>query len=154
MAQAETIVCGVDGSDEARNAIAAAHALAGRLGARLVVVHVAPDPAVPGASAAAGGLQRVAAAEEEEARRLVEETLDEAGVQDAEVRVVFGRSADQSLVAAAREEDAGLIVVGARGRGAVASAVLGSVSSGVVANAGCPVLVIPGDKAKLGLLGR
>ena len=36
-----------------------------------------------------------------------------------------------------------MIVVGSRGRGAIASTVLGSVSSGLVHNADVPVLVVP-----------
>jgi nucleotide-binding universal stress UspA family protein len=36
-----------------------------------------------------------------------------------------------------------LIVVGSRGRGAFRSAFLGSVSSGLVGVARCPVLVVP-----------
>jgi nucleotide-binding universal stress UspA family protein len=52
-------------------------------------------------------------------------------------------SAWHGLLAAGRAAGAALIVVGSRGRGAVASTVLGSVSSGLVHNADLPILVVP-----------
>ncbi len=55
--------------------------------------------------------------------------------------------ADISVVATigeiAREIDAGLIVCGQRGRGAIRSALLGSVSHGLSAHAQRPVLIVP-----------
>jgi len=47
----------------------------------------------------------------------------------------------------AREIDAGLIVCGQRGRGAVRSAVLGSVSHGLSVHAQRPVLIVPDHAA-------
>ncbi|HEX9635565.1 MAG TPA: universal stress protein [Candidatus Limnocylindria bacterium] len=58
----------------------------------------------------------------------------------AQVRVARGLPADL-LLAAGRELQADLIVVGNRGRGPAASALLGSVSAVVADHAVCPVLV-------------
>jgi nucleotide-binding universal stress UspA family protein len=46
-----------------------------------------------------------------------------------------------------KSADAGLVVIGSRGRGPLASALLGSVAFNVAASAKCPVIVVTGDPA-------
>lgn len=60
--------------------------------------------------------------------------------RDVETRVVIDRTAS-AIVAEARRTNADLIVMGSHGRGAFASAMLGSVSAEVVDHAPCPVLI-------------
>ena len=62
------------------------------------------------------------------------------GGQAVTTRVLVGRPA-ATLMERAREIHADLIVMGSRGRGAIASIVLGSVSAEVAMHAPCPVLV-------------
>ncbi len=57
------------------------------------------------------------------------------------VDVIFGDPAEEIMAAAARM-DADMIVMGSRGLGRLGSAILGSVASGVLRSAPCPVLVI------------
>jgi len=133
-----TIVVGYDGSDSARRALGRAAELAGvgREGeeARIVVVH-ATHPLYPPPYDIAD--------QDEEARGEV--LLEEArqlllarGVEP-ETRSAVGGAA-QELVGAAKEVKAETIVVGRRR--SPAAHMLGSVSSRVVAEAPCDVLVV------------
>ena len=145
-----SILCGVDGSDDARVALRAAAQLSGQLGVRLVAAHVVqPVSADPGLTAGlAPGMTpgpshvRASAAELEAGRELLERILDEERLTDATRRVVHGFPAD-SLADLADDEDAELIVVGSRGRGPFKAALLGSVSSDLIGVARRPVLVVP-----------
>ena len=74
---------------------------------------------------------------------LAQQLAAELGVR-CEVAVVTGEPVDE-IVAYANAIDADLIVVGSRGLGAVKSVLLGSVSTGVLHEAGRPVLVVRGS---------
>jgi nucleotide-binding universal stress UspA family protein len=67
---------------------------------------------------------------------------EQARLEQAERRVVSGFPAER-LADLADEENAELIVVGSRGRGAFKAAFLGSVSTSLIGVARCPVLVVP-----------
>ena len=66
-----------------------------------------------------------------------------AGAVDAQVLAVQGAAAQVLVDAAGGAE---LLVVGSRGRGAVRSALLGSVALHCVTHAPCPVLVVHGQQ--------
>ncbi len=97
----KTIVCGVDTSPGARAALRVAASVAEELDARLVAVHVL-DRLV----GAYGSAERVAAGV----------VRDELGDGRAEPRGEVGDVAER-LAAVARDEDAMMIVLGARARG-------------------------------------
>jgi len=116
--------------------------LSEHLAARLVLVHVAPVPAIPGTAAVPGAAEELRQVEAERWRGLLTGLLAN-GRQEAraERRVAFGMPA-AALEALARDESADLIVVGSSGHGAFASALLGSVPAELARSAPCPVVVV------------
>ena len=146
----KSIVCGVDGSPDSEAGLAVAARLADRLDARLVLANVVEYVHSPYATVGALGPPAVARApltdvlgeQVRAGERLLEEMAEQANVEAAERRVVSGFAAER-LADLADEEDAELIVVGSRGRGAFKAAFLGSVSTSLIGVARCPVLVVP-----------
>jgi nucleotide-binding universal stress UspA family protein len=140
---AATVLCGVDWRDESRIAVRVARRLSERLGARLVLVHVAPTPIIPTVSVIPGGRVELALREQRDAEELLDEvaTSERLG-EDVEQRVTFGDPAEQ-LAALAADERAELVVVTSRGRHGLRSALLGSVSTRLAASAPCAVVVVP-----------
>jgi nucleotide-binding universal stress UspA family protein len=138
-----SIICGIDDSRHARLALRHAARLANVLDARLVVAHVVQPPLPsPGVGPTAGQLMTMPLdALLTSGEALLDNVLREEGVEEVERRVVAGYPGDR-LADLADEEAAELIVVGSRGRGALRSALLGSVSASVIAVAGRPVLVV------------
>ena len=135
------IVVGVDGSSGSLHALAWAAARTDHFGLIQPVVawHY---PWWAGPSGQTGGPLAPSATElEERARRQAEEELDTIPARSHQSLVVYQGTAGEGLVDVGRRS--GLIVVGTRGRGPVADAVLGSVSSHVVRHAPVPVAVVP-----------
>ena len=129
------IVVGYDGSDVSRRALERAARLAGQGGAVTVVTAGSLLPQAPG---------RASTTEEEaEHRRVLEEARALLGERGVETQLVegFGDPAE-TIIQTAEEQDADLIVIGTRGRGAAARVLLGSVSTAVVNRASCDVLVV------------
>jgi universal stress protein E len=144
------IVCGVDGSTDSDAALAVAAKLAERVGARLVLANVVEQVPSPYAAVSVIDgypLARAPAADvlEEQVQagaRLLETAAERADAENTEKRVVIGFAAER-LAELADEENAELIVVGSRGRGALKAAFLGSVSTSLIGVARVPVLVVP-----------
>ena len=134
------IVVGVDGSPASRVALSWAVGEARAHGARLDVVHAYSMPAMGGFPYSTVSFD--AGVFEDAGERLLKETLaavDHTGV-DVTSKVVLGNPTAELLAAA---EGATLLVVGARGAGAVKRLVLGSVADQVARHASGPVAVIP-----------
>jgi nucleotide-binding universal stress UspA family protein len=138
-----TIVCAVDDSSAARHAARAARSLGEGLGAELVLAHAVPTTLPPGTPAAPRAADRWAIDEQEVAEEFLARLVVEEGLDgNVERRVVFGSQAD-AIRALADEVNAALIVVGTRRRGALRSALAGSVSRDLRGTATRPVLIVP-----------
>ncbi|MDP3713154.1 MAG: universal stress protein [Mycobacteriales bacterium] len=148
------IVVGYESQDRSGHALAAAHDLATRLGAGLVVVHVrdAVVSAVPSSAVGlplepSGAVLSTPLTPEHlaEVRRDVEAEVSAAGATGSEVRVEQGWPPD-ALQAVADEVDAYLLVVGGQAHGFAAfleHLVTGSVAHELERRARRPLLVVP-----------
>ncbi|HET8673071.1 MAG TPA: universal stress protein [Thermoleophilaceae bacterium] len=126
MTTSGTILCGVNGSRGARDALQLARALSERLGLRLVVAHVARDP------------ERVAAGE-----RLLAEIADgAAGGGPPQVRLATGDRASR-LAEIAGEEGADLIIIGSPSGRRRRLGRRGALARELESATSCPVLIAP-----------
>src|SRR5262249_18107150 len=107
-----TILCAVDDSPGAGEAVRAASKLSGELGLRLVLAHVAAGYRLPDGVGGVTGVQARQGAERLLERVAVEQGLDGTAERRAEVG---DRSSEVARIAS--EEAASLIVVGARTQG-------------------------------------
>ncbi len=138
------IIVGVDGSPASDAAVGwAAHDAAIR-GVPLTLVHV-ENPAAP-TWAQAPALEESPEELEAEGRSLLAHasTIARDGIADTAQIQINGELLSAATVPALvdQSKDAELIVVGSRGRGALSRSILGSVSSGLIRHAYCPVALI------------
>ncbi len=142
------VLAAVDGSEAARRALDFACDLAGKYEAELVLVSVAPTLEVP------EELKRFAEVEHIEARpvdiyqailenmlKSLRQEVQGAGAKDVQTRVEFGDPATR-ILAAAKDEQADVIVMGSRGLGELKGWLLGSVSHKVASLAPCTCVTV------------
>lgn len=134
-----------DGSESSARAIAKGAALAKALGARLTLM----TAVVPASDVLAGAAYKAADNPMNEAARTAAQYwLDSALVMAtqagvlAEQLMMQERSVYESILAAARQQEADLIVMGSHGAGALERLLLGSQTQRVLAHTNLPVLVL------------
>jgi nucleotide-binding universal stress UspA family protein len=143
------VLIATDGSDDA---LAAARRAVEVLAsdARIYLICVAEPPAIVSAGMESGFAGGIATPEEvdaawagtiEEATAALERTASAAGSATVETSVERG-APGPVLCERAEALSADVVVVGSRGLGAIRRVLLGSVSTYVVNNAPCPVLVV------------
>ena len=144
------IVVGVDGSESSRAALAWAVRQAALTGATVDAVHAWYIPATYGYGYGYAMVMPVPDLEKIAVQvidKAVAEVADLAPGVEIRALTVEGNPA-QALLDAAKDAD--LLVVGSRGHGGFAQALLGSVSQHCVHHADCPVVVIRGGRPEAG----
>jgi nucleotide-binding universal stress UspA family protein len=139
------ILVPIDFSPPARDALVYAAALADKVGAELVLLHVVQDLAVflPDAvtvtPVALPPIEELTAAVREGLTRFMRESQLEGRQVQEEVREGAPHA---EIVSFAEEAAIDLIVMGTHGRGGLRHMLLGSVTEKVVRSAPCPVLTV------------
>jgi nucleotide-binding universal stress UspA family protein len=148
------ILLAIDGSSSSDMAAGLVATTQWPPGSAIRIVHVAELGSeallgVPGVVASADTIERIVLA----AREHSDQILSSAALQQSRPGLVVdtvlleGRPAS-SIVAAAQDFNANLIVVGSHGRGALGAMLLGSVSAEIVESAGVPVLIARGTSIR------
>ena len=146
MSDTRPILFATDGSPSAAEAQQEAFELAQRLDAPLLVVSVA-HVSLPAVGYGAYGYATVVAELTDAEHKRLEKLLATIGATARAVGIECTTLAAngfpvEEICRAAKDHDARLIVVGSHGWGATRRLLSGSVSTGLVHEAGCPVLVV------------
>lgn len=138
------ILVAIDGSADAERALGHAIDLAGSENGRLTIFAAVPAPPAftyssPGASAVAEIAEHAREETDAIVRAALERVPDSIGVTS----VISDAPVRPALIGQIEAGHHDLVVMGSRGRGAVGSALLGSVSHHVLHHGGVPVLIVP-----------
>jgi nucleotide-binding universal stress UspA family protein len=152
------ILVGIDGSEPSMYAAEYALAMAKKVNAELIAVHVlsaklgydhTPRPLLFGLPATPSSLNDIIQTSKQEAERWLErvkqQQQDDENIKvklKTEVILASTPMVAAELVDYARNENIDLIVVGTRGRSGIKKILLGSTASGIVTHANCPVMIV------------
>ncbi len=136
--EVRVIGVGYDGSPEADDALKAATELALRNQAALRVLAVV----APHSTSAEAEIQAAAAFGGLELREMLDRAVSDLP-PEVRAEASFLRGSPATELIGAAEKGVDLLMLGSRAGGPLRRALLGSVSSGVVRGAGCPVLISP-----------
>ena len=141
----KSILVPVDFSDATPRVIETASRMAKAFGGRVVLLHIVePEPDFvgfePGPATVRMSVARDFKAEHQQLEDL-KASLAGTGL-DVTALQIRGSTAEKILLEAATHE-AGLIVMGSHGHGALYELLVGSVTTGVLRAARCPVVIVP-----------
>jgi nucleotide-binding universal stress UspA family protein len=136
-----TILCPTDFEPPSQAAFEVAKSIAGKFGAKIILLHVAMAP--PEYDEWASVLPLDEADMAERAERLSSYQREDGGEIE---RLVLAGNAESVVVREAAHRGCDLIIMGTAGRGGVGRLLLGSVAEHVSRKAPCPVLLVRGEQ--------
>ena len=144
------IMVGIDGSKESINAADYAIAIAKRHNAELIAINVLTSDigyaySSPGVESPPLTIREIILLAEDEVKKWfdeIKEKADKSGIRFRSEIIMAKRSTVSTILDYAEEQNINLIAVGTRGRSGIKKMLLGSVTSGLVTYAACPVLVV------------
>jgi nucleotide-binding universal stress UspA family protein len=144
------IMVGIDGSEQSINAADYAIAIAKRHDAEMIAVNALTSDigyaySSPGVESPPLTIREIILLAEDEVKKWfngIKEKADKSGIRLRSEIIMAKRSAVSTMLDYAEEQKIDLIVVGTRGRSGIKKMLLGSVASGLVTFAACPVLVV------------
>jgi nucleotide-binding universal stress UspA family protein len=141
------ILVAIDGSPDADQALTQAIDLAEAEHARLTLFSAAVTPSAAAYFGAGGAVAATVARDAElEAERLLREAVQRVPDGVSVSTVQSGEPAGPALIQQIKTGDHDLVVMGSRGRGALRSVLLGSVSHHVLHHSGVPVLIVRAER--------
>jgi nucleotide-binding universal stress UspA family protein len=145
------ILVSVDGSDHSDRALDEAIDIARADQARLTILTAINQPPVWAASAMAAGACAVTAADlEKEAVDIMRRAVQRVPKDIPVTTIISRKPVRQALTARLKASDYDLLVMGSRGRGALTSSLLGSVSHYALNHCPIPVLIVHADTVRKG----
>lgn len=144
------IVVGIDGSVESLKAAGYAVSMAKTYDAELIAINVLTSDigyiySSPGVESPPLTIKEIMLLAEDEATKWFDEAKEKANNKEIQLKtefIVAKKSVLNAILEYVEEHNINLIVVGTRGRSGIKKMLLGSVASGLVTYASCPVLVI------------
>lgn len=141
----KAILTAIDFSESTRHVLDYSIDLAKKFDAKLRLLHVAePPPEFLGEDFGPKVVRDERANRFRKEHKQLTEYVEEISKKGIGIKMsLIQGSTVETILKQAQKDDAGFIVLGSKGRGAIAKAILGSVCEGIIKDANCPVVVIP-----------
>ena len=139
------ILVALDLSEHSEDVLRFAAELAGRMGSRLTLLHLAaPDPDFVGFEAGPKSVRESRASELHNEHRKLQAWADQQRSDGIDSRALLVQGPTvEGIIAEAKKLNANLIVLGSHSKSRISELVLGSVSHGVLKSSPIPTLIVP-----------